>query len=271
MCAYLILGDHVMIQYVTKIITISIVLIFFIIVFFSKKREHNPYFFPDWHYPFELPKLSYQYHELQPYLDPQTLEIHYSKHHQGYVNKLNKTIEAHKDLRKTSLELLLRNLDFVPKNIRTAVKNFGGGHYNHAFFWALLKTPVPVVDNAIAGVSTNSVFPSNIVPGSLAKKIVQTFGGFNKFKEKFGQAALTCFGSGWTLLSLDKKNNLVIHSTQNQDTPFLHGLRPLLCIDLWEHAYYLMYQNRRQDFIDAWWHVLDWQKVEENYKRVLSF
>lgn len=202
---------------------------------------------------FELPTLPYAYDSLEPYIDARTMEIHHTKHHQAYINKLNEALEKHPELDKKSLEELLGNLNSVPDDIRTAVRNHGGGHINHSLFWKIMGPG--------AGGEPN---------GAMAKAVADSFGDFVKFKEEFGKAAAGIFGSGWAWLVLnaehgtDNKEQLKIITTPNQDNPISQGLRPLLGLDVWEHAYYLKYQNKRPDYISAWWNVVNWSEVEKN-------
>ncbi len=195
---------------------------------------------------YKLPALPYAFDALEPYIDAQTMEIHHGKHHQAYVNNLNKAI-AGTDLGKQSVEKLISNLDAVPETIRTAVRNNGGGHANHSLFWKTLKKGAPA--------------PS----GDLKKAIETTFEGFDKFQEKFSTAASTRFGSGWAWLILDKDGKLAIESTANQDSPLMTGSTPLLGLDVWEHAYYLKYQNRRPEYIKAFFSIINWPYVAELY------
>jgi len=192
-----------------------------------------------------LPKLGYSYDALEPHIDARTMEIHYSKHHAGYVKKLNAALEGHSDLQKVEVEELLKNLENIPEDIRTAVRNNGGGHANHSFFWQLLKKDVK---------------PS----GEILEAIKKTFGSFDEFVEKFSKAAGTRFGSGWAWLAIDG-GDLEILSTANQDTPLSEGKTPLLALDVWEHAYYLHYQNKRPDYVKAFFNVVNWDKVNENF------
>ena len=198
--------------------------------------------------PFTLPPLPYAPESLEPYIDKQTMEIHHGKHHNAYVTNLNKALESAPELAGKSVdELLANNLAIVPENIRTAVRNNGGGHANHSLFWKLMKPGgggAPV--------------------GNAAAAINGTFGGFDAFKEKFGQAAVTRFGSGWAWL-VKAGGKLELYSTANQDTPASEGKFPLLTLDVWEHAYYLKYQNRRPEYISAWWSVVNWKAVEDRF------
>jgi len=196
----------------------------------------------------ELPDLPYDHDALEPHVDAETMRIHHSKHHQGYVNNLNAALEKHPELADKSLEELLGDLDSVPEDIRTAVRNNGGGHANHSLFW-------PCMAPGSGGT------PS----GELADAIDSTFGSFDAFVEMFSKAAATRFGSGWAWLCVDGGGGLVVTSTANQDNPVSDGLKPILGLDVWEHAYYLNYQNRRPDYVKAWWNVVNWGQVSENF------
>ncbi len=197
-----------------------------------------------------LPALPYPFDALEPHIDAQTMEIHHGKHHNAYVTNLNKALEGQAALQAKSLEDLIGALSGVPEAIRTAVRNNGGGHANHSLFWTLMK-------------KGGGGEPS----GDLAEAISKAFGGFAAFKEKFSTAATTRFGSGWAWLSLDKSGNLIVESTANQDSPLMEGRKPVLGLDVWEHAYYLKYQNRRPDYIAAWWNVINWDAVAQVYKK----
>lgn len=197
--------------------------------------------------PFELPALPYAYEALEPHIDTETMTIHHTKHHAAYVNNLNKAIEGTEWASKT-IEEILTSLDSVPENVRAAVRNNGGGHANHSMFWTIM------------GPNTGGE-PT----GELAAAINSTFGDFASFKDKFKAAAASRFGSGWAWLVVDKAGNLVVTSTPNQDNPISDGHKPILGLDVWEHAYYLKYQNRRPDYVDAWWNVVNWAKVAELY------
>lgn len=200
---------------------------------------------------FKLPELNYAYEALEPHIDKLTMETHHSKHHQAYVNNLNNALEGHEKYQKMEIEEILKNLDELPEAIRTAVRNNGGGHYNHALFWDLMSPEG----------GGNPV-------GNLAKKIDEDLGGFDKFKEEFKKAALGQFGSGWAWLVVDKDGKLKVEGTANQDNPISKGKKPVLGIDVWEHAYYLKYTNKRADYIDQWWNLVDWNKVEEIYNKI---
>ena len=198
---------------------------------------------------YTLPALTYPYNALEPYIDARTMEIHHTKHHQAYINNVNNAIKGKADLESKSVEELITNLNAVPEDIRNAVRNNGGGHANHTFFWTIIG---PKAGGAPVG--------------NIAAAINLAFGSFDAFKEKFGQAATTRFGSGWAWLSVAKDGKLEISSSANQDSPVMEGKVPVLGIDVWEHAYYLNYQNRRPDYIAAFWNVVNWQEVEKRYK-----
>lgn len=201
--------------------------------------------------PHTLPNLPYDFNALEPYIDEQTMKIHHGKHHQAYINNLNAALEKHPDLASKSVQDLLAAIKSVPEDIRQAVINNGGGHYNHSLFWPLM--------------APKSAGGGGEPAGQIAEAIKSTFGGFGNFKETFTKAATTRFGSGWAWLSLDPSGKLVVHSTANQDSPVMDGYKPILGLDVWEHAYYLKYQNRRPEYIDAWWNVVNWKQVEENF------
>jgi len=195
-------------------------------------------------YPFDLPALAYPYDALEPHIDARTMEIHHGKHHAGYTNNLNKALEGHPDLHAKSAEELLADLDALPEAIRTAVRNNGGGYVNHALFWDIM-TP--------GGASAPS--------GALASAIDAAFGSFDDFKAKLQATAGGQFGSGWGWLCVQAGGGLTSLSTPNQDSPLSRGLTPILGVDVWEHAYYLNYQNRRPDYLTAWWNVVNWDVV----------
>ncbi len=197
---------------------------------------------------FTLPALPYALNALEPHIDARTMEIHHTKHHQAYINNVNKALEGKADLASKSVEDLIANLNAVPEDIRNVVRNNGGGHANHSLFWT-------VIGPKCGGVPV----------GNVAAAINAAFGSFDSFKEKFAQAATTRFGSGWAWLSLTKDGKVEVSSTANQDSPIMEGKTPLLGIDVWEHAYYLNYQNRRPDYIAAFWNVVNWQEVEKRY------
>lgn len=198
--------------------------------------------------PFTLPQLPYPYDSLEPHIDARTMEIHHTKHHQAYITKANAALEGTEWADKP-VETVLANLAALPDKIRTTVQNNGGGHANHSLFWQIL---------APAGRGGGGA-PS----GALAQALNQTFGSFDAFKAQFADAAANRFGSGWAWLGFDKSGKLHVESTANQDSPVMKGHRPILGLDVWEHAYYLTYQNRRPDYIAAFWHVVNWGKVGE--------
>jgi Fe-Mn family superoxide dismutase len=196
---------------------------------------------------FQLPPLPYAYDALEPFIDTMTMQIHHDKHHAAYVNNLNAALEKHPELSSWSLEQLLSNLNAVPEDIRTVVRNHGGGTWNHNLFWEIMAP------NA-GGLPT----------GELAEAINAAFGSFETFKTEFEKAANGRFGSGWAWL-VKKANNLAIVSTPNQDNPLTDGMTPLLGLDVWEHAYYLKYQNRRAEYVSNWWNVVNWAEVARRY------
>lgn len=194
---------------------------------------------------YTLPELGYAYDALEPYIDARTMEIHYTKHHQGYTNKLNAAVEKHPELAEKSAEDLLKDLNSVPEDIRTAVRNNGGGYVNHSMFWKLLKKDVPF-------------------EGELAEAIIAKWGDFEKFKDEFSKAAATRFGSGWAWLVLNN-GELEIMTTANQDSPLSEGKVPIITLDVWEHAYYLKYQNKRPEYISAFFSVINWEQADKNF------
>ncbi len=196
---------------------------------------------------FTLPALPYAADALEPHIDTMTMQVHHGKHHAGYVNNLNAALQGHHEAADKSLEWICSNLEKLPEGIRTAVRNNGGGHYNHSMFWKLM--------NPQGGGEPT---------GELGQAIKSTFGSFEDFKRLFGEAAAKRFGSGWAWLVLDGKG-LSITSTANQDNPLMEGKTPILGLDVWEHAYYLKYQNRRPEYVTAWWHVVDWNQANQNY------
>jgi len=199
--------------------------------------------------PFKLPALPYAFDALEPSIDARTMEIHHDRHHAAYVNNLNKAVAGHPRLEKMSVEQIVRNLDDVPENIRLAVRNNGGGHYNHSLFWQMMKKG-----------------GGGEPKGALARAMDKKFNNLNAFKEEFTGAALKVFGSGWAWLALDG-DDLKIVSTPNQDTPLTRGQIPLLGIDVWEHAYYLKYQNKRPDYIAAFYNVINWDFVADRFEQ----
>lgn len=197
----------------------------------------------------ELPALPYPANALEPHIDEQTMNIHHDRHHNTYVTNLNAALESAPDLQNKSVEELISNLDAVPEGIRTAVRNNGGGHANHSLFWK-------VIGPGGGGAPT----------GAVASAIDSDLGGFDKFKEDFTKAATTRFGSGWAWLVVGKDGKLAVTSTPNQDNPLSEGLTPILGLDVWEHAYYLKYQNKRPDYIAAFWNIVNWDEVNRRYE-----
>lgn len=198
---------------------------------------------------YQLPDLPYAFDALEPHIDARTMEIHHDRHHAGYVKNVNAALEGHPDLAAKSIENLLRDIDTVPDSIRTAVRNNGGGHANHSLFWQVMSPD-------------GGGQPS----GDLANAINDDFGSFDAFKDEFSNAATGRFGSGWAWLVVDDGGNLSVTSTPNQDSPYMDGLTPILGIDVWEHAYYLKYQNLRGDYVSNWWNVVNWSEVSRRYK-----
>lgn len=197
---------------------------------------------------YELPELPYEHDALEPSIDKRTMEIHHGKHHQGYTNKVNAALEGH-PFADLPIEEVLSRIEEVPEDIRQAVINNGGGFANHKLFWTVLSP-------------NGGGEPS----GELAEAINEKYGSFDEFKEKFSSTAASQFGSGWGWLCVDDSGDLKVISTANQDSPYMHGLTPILGVDVWEHAYYLKYQNKRPDYLGAIWDVVNWDQVEENYK-----
>ena len=199
---------------------------------------------------FTLPDLPYAFNALEPFIDAKTMEIHHGKHHAAYVSKLNTALEKYPSLFDVSLENLVANLASIPEDIRMEVRNQGGGHLNHSMFWRII------------GREMGGTPPS----GSFSDDLVSTFGTVETFKSNFEAAAARQFGSGWAWLSLNSFGKLIVHSTPNQDSPVMERLMPIMGLDVWEHAYYLTYQNRRTDYIQAFWNIINWKQVEMNYK-----
>jgi Fe-Mn family superoxide dismutase len=197
---------------------------------------------------FTLPPLPYPYNALEPHIDERTMQIHHDKHHAAYVNNLNAALEPFPDLQKKSVEELIGSIDTLPEKVRTPVRNNGGGHVNHTMFWEMM---------APGGAKEPG--------GDLLQAINKAFGGFDKFKEAFAKACTGRFGSGWAWLVADRSGPVSIEDTPNQDTPLMNGRRPILGCDVWEHAYYLNYQNRRPDYVTAWWNVVNWTDVAKRY------
>ena len=198
---------------------------------------------------FTLPSLAYAYDALEPHIDARTMEIHHTKHHNGYINNLNAALEQHDDLKGKDITDILLKLDSVPEAIRTAVRNNGGGHLNHTLFWQFIHP---------GGASEPE--------GDLKVAMDRAFGTLDQFKEQFKKAAMTRFGSGWAWLSMNASSGLEISSTPNQDTPVMNGQVPILGLDVWEHAYYLNYQNRRNEYVDQFWNLVNWDVVSRFFK-----
>ena len=201
---------------------------------------------PNNHYPFELPALGYAYNALEPFFDEQTMKIHHTKHHQAYVDKLNAALKDQPKFQNQNVEELVSNLASLPKEIQTAVRNHGGGHLNHSFFWLILKKGVGI-------------------DGEIESVLKKQFGTLDKFKEEFSKSATGVFGSGWAWLVINKTGELEIIATPNQDSPMTEGKKPILALDVWEHAYYLKYQNRRPEFIEAFFNVINWDQINRSY------
>ena len=197
-----------------------------------------------------LPKLPYAFDALEPYMDAKTVEIHYSKHHQGYCDKLNLALEKHPALFDKKVEELLIGLDSVPSDIKTAVRNFGGGFVNHNVYWECMSSKKTECN------------------GKILQAIVKDFGSFEEFRKQFTEKATTLFGSGYTWLAVSSDGKLEIMNTKDQDSPLSVGKKPVLVIDVWEHSYYLKFMNKRADYIESWWNLVNWDRVEKNYEGV---
>lgn len=203
---------------------------------------------------FKLESLPYSFDALNPYIDAQTMELHYTKHHQGYVNNLNATIKEYSELEGKTLAELLMNISSLPVGAQNSIRNNGGGHYNHTMFWKMMTPDAKVISS-----------------GKLYDAILDKFEGFDLFKAAFENAAKTRFGSGWAWLVVDQESGeLEVYSTANQDCPIMDKKFVILGLDVWEHAYYLQYQNKRPDYISAWWNLVNWEFVEENYRQILG-
>jgi Fe-Mn family superoxide dismutase len=198
---------------------------------------------------FEVPPLPYDYNALEPYIDTQTMQLHHDKHHAAYVNNLNNAV-TNTDFASKNVDDILRNINDVPQTVRAAVQNNAGGHSNHSMFWSIMKP-------------NGGGEPT----GALASAIQQTFGSFDQFKAAFNDAGVKRFGSGWTWLVLDQSGKLSVISTANQDSPMMNGQYPVMGNDVWEHAYYLKYQNRRPDYLAAWWNVVNWDEIARRYQQ----
>ncbi len=201
---------------------------------------------------FELPPLPYDYNALEPYIDEQTMHLHHDKHHQAYVTNLNTAVQG-TQFESMPVEEVVRRINEVPENVRTAVRNNGGGHVNHSMFWQIMKP-------------NGGGEPT----GELAQAINSTFGSFENFKTQFNDAGAKRFGSGWAWLVMDRNGNLSITSTANQDSPLMDGMKPIMGNDVWEHAYYLKYQNRRPEYLAAWWNVVNWDEIAKRYAQAKS-
>ncbi|MCH7641344.1 superoxide dismutase [Patescibacteria group bacterium] len=200
---------------------------------------------------YKLPDLPYKYDALEPYIDELTIRIHHDKHHQGYVDNLNRALSGHKELLDKPVEKLLAEIDRVPEDIKLTVINNGGGHSNHSLFWEIMLP------------AQRASSPEGVLKEALNKH----FGSFNKFREALNEKAMTVFGSGWAFLIVTSDGSLSVKRHSFQNSPYMHGNVPILGLDVWEHAYYLKYQNRRADYVDAWWHVVNWDQVGQNFKK----
>ena len=202
-------------------------------------------------YPYSLPPLGYTYESLEPYIDSKTMELHYTKHHQAYINNLNDALKNSPEYQQKTLRELLENLNSLPADLKEKIEDQGGGHLNHSLFWTYMSP-------------NGGGKPS----GKLFEDIEKNFGSFEQFKDKFNAEAKKVFGSGWAWLVKDAEGKLKVISTSNQDSPISQGLEPILGLDVWEHAYYLKYQNKRPDYITAWWNIVDWVNVQKNYDKI---
>jgi len=207
---------------------------------------------------YELPELPYAYDALEPYIDAKTMEMHHDKHHQTYTDKLNAALEQAPELDNVTVENLIKNPSQIPETIRQAVINNGGGYINHNFFWQIM------------GTAGNGASESSPKDGKLLEALKAKFTSFEKFKEEFTNAGLNRFGSGWAWLVVNEEKELEVINTANQDSPLTLGRTPILTVDVWEHAYYLKYQNRRPEYIENWWHVVNWNKVEELFEEAVK-
>jgi len=202
---------------------------------------------------YTLPSLSYNFGALEPYIDALTMEIHHDRHHQAYINNLNGALKDHLGLQNKPLEEILMELNLVPEAIRTTVRNNGGGTYNHNLFWTVMSPK-----------------GGGMPQGTVGRAIKERFENFENFQNLFNNAAKSVFGSGWAWLVIDHDGRLQITATANQDCPLMFGQKPILGLDVWEHAYYLQYQNKRPDYINAWWHVINWEQVNQYYHEILG-
>lgn len=223
----------------------------------TKFKELSTHIFPELKYPYALPQLKFAFNDLEPYMDEQTVTIHYTKHHQGYVDKLNSCLENYPEWQNYPLEDLLANLKALPEELGKVIKSHGGGHFNHTLFWTTLCKKILEPENS---------GPSGII----LEKINNTFGSLENLKKDFLDKALSIIGSGWVWLCIDSNGELKTIATYNHETPLNFKMHPILLIDVWEHAYYLKYQNKRADFVAAWWNLVDWKEVEAIYNKSLS-
>ena len=226
-----------------KLYSVMVIILLCTIVFLSYSNSES-----NAKGPFSLPELTYKYNALEPYIDAETMKIHHKKHHAAYIDNLNKALSKYPELSNKSIEYLLTNLEELPEDIKESVRNNGGGHYNHSLFWSIMG------DNE-----------ESEPTGQLKEVILKSFNTFENFQEEFKIAATSRFGSGWVWLIKDTKGNLKIISTPNQDSPIMDSIIPILGLDVWEHAYYLKYQNKRGEYVDNWWKVVNWEEVEKRY------
>ncbi len=222
----------------------------------AKFKRLSKHVFPELMYPYSLPQLKFVFNDLEPFTDAQTVNIHYTKHHQGYVDNLNSILEKYPEWQNYTLEDLLANLNALPEKLSIVIQANGGGHFNHTLFWRTLCKKGSEPEGAV---------PSGVI----LEKINGAFGSFERFKQDFLDKALSIVGSGWVWLCVDKSGEFKILATFNHEIPFSQSLKPILILDVWEHAYYLKYQNKRADFVDAWWNLIDWKEVEKIYNIVI--
>ncbi len=230
-----------MIEFLKKEMVMKKILFIFLMLFCSLSAE------------FSIPKLPYSYDALEPYVDTETMTLHHDKHHQAYVDNLNNALKEHPELQNQTLAYLIKNIKIVPKDIRKKVRDNAGGHYNHSLFWEIMT---PEKDQS--------------PEGALKQALIKNFGSVENFKKEFNDAAKKLFGSGWVWLCVTHGGNLKIIVTQNQDNPLTEGLLPVMGLDVWEHAYYLKYHNKRADYIDAWWYIVNWRYIEARYEKALK-
>lgn len=218
---------------------------------FKKNTTHIAPFYNE-HYPFSLEDLPYKYNALEPYIDEKTMETHHTKHHKTYIDNLNNILKDYPKLHQKTLFELLSQIDSYPTDIKTGLRNNAGGHFNHSLFWRVIKPG------------------GSPISKDLALQITKNFGSFEAFQDKFNHCAKSLFGSGWVWLVTNPKGDLSIITTNNQDNPLSKRLTPILCLDVWEHAYYLKYQNRRGDYIKEFWHIINWEQIERYYKQAIQ-